>query len=174
MDERLCICGDVWADTRHKNRMLCTVGHRWHGAPAQVDPWSQWVRERLPATGFIRTGDDGIVWATGNPKLVLTEIKTNGAPLADVNKQLARLWVDPTSPKSFIGIRLVGGNVPGTIEHYPKSHAEFQNEPATPTDLVIADRIFVYVSIEGNYPIMHPVDEDELIATILDLSGYVS
>lgn len=156
-----CICGDQWDHPRHKARMSRDLRvNQWKGHPGQIVPHRQWTRENLPPTSarFVVAGDDGFArrWTADDPLGCVAPIewKTFGATLDNPTSKIFAILGDQHQRiRSPLIVRLIGGNTPGPLRHYPTT-----DECDLPEPLVVATAIMLNGS---------PVSCDELVARIV-------
>lgn len=141
-----CLCGQPWDDRRHRVQMIRDIGVKpWRGNPGQMIPHRQWIRERLPATnqGFVCAGDDGFArtWERADSLGYATpmEWKTYGATLDTPTAKIFEILAHgPERIRPALVIRLVGGNVPEPLMHYPHT-----TECDLPEQPVVAETVYV-------------------------------
>lgn len=141
-----CLCGQLWDHYQHRVQMFKDIGVRpWRGKPGQMIPHRQWIRERLPATseGFVCAGDDGFArtWERTDQLgfAAPMEWKTYGAELDVPTAKIFKiLSTEPQRIRPAVVIRLVGGNVPEPLMHYP-----YTAECDLPEQPEVADEVYV-------------------------------
>lgn len=176
----VCQCGAPWFIGRHQAEMHRLNNSHWRGSPALLTPYRQWFRERMPNgnQGMVLVGDDGLI-RTFNPRdrfdrgrVVPWEVKTFGASFDEpTRKAFGALLLEGVD--AHLVVRLMAGNCPGPLHHYPVSRQvaddNGRGQPdIVPEQAVVASRIEVTVTTTA--PDTFDVSEEELRDLILRLS----
>lgn len=127
---RECITCDMgWDDPAHKRRMAREAGSTsrslWKGNLGLMVPHRQWTRENLPSSTagqLTIAGDDGFVRTYRRDDqlgiVAPLEWKTRGSGIDPATDKTFRCVVEGRVA-GWIFVRLVGGNVPSPLAHYP-------------------------------------------------------
>jgi hypothetical protein len=124
-DRRCCVCDVVWSDPLHLAQVDRDCGGSvWRGNLGQLIPYRQWVRENFPSSrdGVTVAGDDGFLrfFSDEDPIGVVCpwEWKTFGKPLDRPTAHTFAAFREGAVLEPVV-IRLIGGNTPGPLLHYP-------------------------------------------------------
>ncbi len=144
-----CLCGQDWPC---RDTIKLWRGGRWRSNPGEVRPFEEWCRQRLPTSDYSIRDIDRVTW---NPV-------TQTGGLWEMSRGVirGRKWVDieRVTQGGLMGpyaLRLVGGNVPEPLAHYPAA-CDCCGMPSQP---VVATRLIVN-DIE--------IDASSLVAALID------
>lgn len=111
-----------WNGIRCKNDgqpfFKCTAqGMRWRAHPAKTEPIRQWGRENLPRS-LIIVDPDMLIRRFGGRTSLMLEVMTNRFP---ANRNLdVTAAMNEQRPVDSGFLRLVDGNVPTALQHWPQ------------------------------------------------------
>lgn len=143
-----CLCGERWDEWGHIRSMTQQIGVKpWRGNPGQMVPHRQWIRENMPATheGFVCAGDDGFLrtWTHDDQLGFATPVewKTYGSTLDNPTRRIFEIvYEQPDRIRKPLTIRLVGGNVPSALAHYPyTAECDLPEQPVVATEVWVND-----------------------------------
>lgn len=139
-----CLCGQPWDEHRHRVQMFRDIGVKpWRGNPGQMVPHRQWVRENMPVTrdSFVCAGDDGFMrtWTRDDQLGYATPVewKTYGGWLDNPTRRIFQIvYEHQERVRKPLTIRLVGGNVPSALAHYPyTADCDLPEQPEVATEV---------------------------------------
>lgn len=176
MSDWVCSCGEPWDDRRHQAVLRGVLTSPWRSSPALLVPHRQWQREKLPPSkrGFVVCGDDGFIrtFSREDPigDVLAIEWKSFGAGIDKATKKAFEAF-DLGRIRGTLVVRMIAGNVPGQLSHYPQPVDV--NGDLLPEQPVIAKAIEASTHW-GSWTFSGADQEAQLVSLILNEAGFVA